>query len=123
MTWEPKNKTDDDDDAVLTDSEDNKEKDELASDNRSDRVGEEARRGLDDTGKPFFLSTHDIRRPTANQNSLFSKTLPPDTRPSRFHVAICKNDLENCSWSRGVLTLTREILVCATNRTANYEMK
>lgn len=60
MTWEPKNKTDDDDDAVLTDSEDNKEKDDLASDNRGDRVGEEARRGLDDTGKPFFLSTHDI---------------------------------------------------------------
>ena len=54
MTWEPKNKTDDDDDAVLTDSEDNKEKDDLASDNRGDRVGEDARRGLDDTGKPFF---------------------------------------------------------------------
>ncbi|XP_018393939.1 PREDICTED: homeobox protein araucan [Cyphomyrmex costatus] len=49
MTWEPKNKTDDDDDAVLTDSEDNKEKDELASDNRGDRVGEDARRGIDDT--------------------------------------------------------------------------
>ncbi|XP_025264068.1 homeobox protein araucan isoform X1 [Camponotus floridanus] len=49
MTWEPKNKTDDDDDAVLSDSEDNKEKDDLAADNRSDRVGEEARRGLDDT--------------------------------------------------------------------------
>ncbi|XP_011690646.1 PREDICTED: homeobox protein araucan [Wasmannia auropunctata] len=49
MTWEPKNKTDDDDDAVLTDSEDNKEKDDLATDNRGDRVGEEARRGLDDT--------------------------------------------------------------------------
>jgi len=79
MTWEPKNKTDDDDDAVLTDSEDNKEKDDLASDNRGDRVGEEARRGLDDTGKPFFLRTHDIRCPTASQNSLFSKTLPPDT--------------------------------------------
>lgn len=53
MTWEPKNKTDDDDDAVLSDSEDNKEKDDLAADNRSDRVGEEARRGLDDTGKFF----------------------------------------------------------------------
>lgn len=53
MTWEPKNKTDDDDDAVLSDSEDNKEKDDLAADNRSDRVGEEARRGLDDTGKSF----------------------------------------------------------------------
>ncbi|XP_017885830.2 homeobox protein caupolican-like [Ceratina calcarata] len=48
MTWEPKNKTDDDDDAVLTDSEDNKEKDELASDNQGDRVGEEARRGLEE---------------------------------------------------------------------------
>ncbi|KAI4499147.1 hypothetical protein M0802_005730 [Mischocyttarus mexicanus] len=48
MTWEPKNKTDDDDDAVLTDSEDNKEKDELANDNRGDRVGDDARRGLDD---------------------------------------------------------------------------
>lgn len=79
MTWEPKNKTDDDDDAVLTDSEDNKEKDDLTSDNRGDRVGEEARRGLDDTGKPFFLSTHGIRCPTASQNSLFSKTLPRDT--------------------------------------------
>lgn len=56
MTWEPKNKTDDDDDAVLSDSEDNKEKDDLAADNRSDRVGEEARRGLDDTGKFFFSS-------------------------------------------------------------------
>ncbi|KAI4482278.1 hypothetical protein M0804_008829 [Polistes exclamans] len=48
MTWEPKNKTDDDDDAVLTDSEDNKDKDELANDNRGDRVGDDARRGLDD---------------------------------------------------------------------------
>lgn len=58
MTWEPKNKTDDDDDAVLTDSEDNKEKDDLAVDNRSDRVGEEARRGLDDNGELlFFLPT------------------------------------------------------------------
>lgn len=56
MTWEPKNKTDDDDDAVLSDSEDNKEKDDLAADNRGDRVGEEARRGLDDTGKSFFPS-------------------------------------------------------------------
>ncbi|XP_019888666.1 homeobox protein araucan [Ooceraea biroi] len=49
MTWEPKNKTDDDEDTMISDSEDNKEKDELAVDNRSDRVGEEARRGLDDT--------------------------------------------------------------------------
>lgn len=57
MTWEPKNKTDDDDDAVLSDSEDNKEKDDLAADNRGDRVGEEARRGLDDTGKFFFPSS------------------------------------------------------------------
>ncbi|XP_033183510.1 uncharacterized protein LOC117153512 isoform X1 [Bombus vancouverensis nearcticus] len=48
MTWEPKNKTDDDDDAVLTDSEDNKEKDDLASDTQGDRVGEEARRGLEE---------------------------------------------------------------------------
>ncbi|KAF3424098.1 hypothetical protein E2986_12344 [Frieseomelitta varia] len=48
MTWEPKNKTDDDDDAVLTDSEDNKEKDDLAGDNQGDRVGEEARRGLEE---------------------------------------------------------------------------
>lgn len=69
MTWEPKNKTDDDDDAVLTDSEDNKEKDDLAADNRGDRVGEEARRGLDDTGKLFFsfsrlLLRQVIYRPT-----------------------------------------------------------
>ncbi|XP_076760587.1 homeobox protein araucan isoform X2 [Xylocopa sonorina] len=48
MTWEPKNKTDDDDDAVLTDSEDNKEKDDLAGDNQGDRVGEDARRGLEE---------------------------------------------------------------------------
>ncbi|XP_008216675.2 homeobox protein caupolican isoform X2 [Nasonia vitripennis] len=48
MTWEPKNKTDDDDDAVLTDSEDNKDKDDMGSDNRQDRVGDDARRGLDD---------------------------------------------------------------------------
>ncbi|KAG7187628.1 hypothetical protein KM043_016689 [Ampulex compressa] len=48
MTWEPKNKTDDDDDAVLTDSEDNKEKDDLAGDNQGDRVGDEARRSLED---------------------------------------------------------------------------
>ncbi|KAF7383227.1 hypothetical protein HZH68_015076 [Vespula germanica] len=54
MTWEPKNKTDDDDDAVLTDSEDNKEKDDLANDNRGDRVGEDARRGLDDNGKATY---------------------------------------------------------------------
>lgn len=81
MTWEPKNKTDDDDDAVLTDSEDNKEKDDLAADNRGDRVGEEARRGLDDTGELFFSPLHatSIRCPTASQNSLFSKMLPPDT--------------------------------------------
>lgn len=65
MTWEPKNKTDDDDDAVLTDSEDNKEKDDLANDNRGDRVGEDARRGLDDNGKAttyivlfHFISSH-----------------------------------------------------------------
>lgn len=51
MTWEPKNKTDDDDDAVLTDSEDNKEKDDLAGDNQGDRVGEEARRGLEENGE------------------------------------------------------------------------
>lgn len=60
MTWEPKNKTDDDDDAVLSDSEDNKEKDDLAADNRGDRVGEEARRGLDDTGKFFFSSSSHV---------------------------------------------------------------
>ena len=50
MTWEPKNKTDDDDDAVLTDSEDNKDKDDMVADNRGDRVGDDARRGLDDNG-------------------------------------------------------------------------
>ncbi|XP_046413869.1 homeobox protein araucan isoform X2 [Neodiprion virginianus] len=48
MTWEPKNKTDDDDDAVLSDSEDNKEKDELTGDGRGDRIGDDARRTLDD---------------------------------------------------------------------------
>ncbi|XP_063987329.1 homeobox protein araucan-like isoform X1 [Diachasmimorpha longicaudata] len=48
MTWEPKNKTDDDDDAVLTDSEDNKDKDDMSSDNRVDRVGDDARRSLED---------------------------------------------------------------------------
>jgi hypothetical protein len=51
MTWEPKNKTDDDDDAVLSDSEDNKDKDDQVSDNRVDRVGDDARRGLNDNGK------------------------------------------------------------------------
>ena len=55
MTWEPKNKTDDDDDAVLTDSEDNKEKDDLAGDNQGDRVGEEARRGLEENGERLFF--------------------------------------------------------------------
>jgi len=59
MTWEPKNKTDDDEDTVISDSEDNKDKDELAVDNRGDRVGEEARRGLDDTGKRISLSVSD----------------------------------------------------------------
>jgi len=59
MTWEPKNKTDDDEDTVISDSEDNKDKDELAVDNRGDRVGEEARRGLDDTGKRISLSVRD----------------------------------------------------------------
>ncbi|CAD6208514.1 GSCOCG00010514001-RA-CDS [Cotesia congregata] len=48
MTWEPKNKTDDDDDAILTDSEDNKDKDDMASDHRSDRVGDDSQRSLDD---------------------------------------------------------------------------
>ncbi|XP_043286752.1 homeobox protein caupolican-like isoform X2 [Venturia canescens] len=48
MTWEPKNKTDDDDDAVLTDSEDNKDKEDSVADSRSDRVGDEARRNIDD---------------------------------------------------------------------------
>ncbi|XP_015602030.1 homeobox protein araucan isoform X3 [Cephus cinctus] len=48
MTWEPKNKTDDDDDAVLTDSEDNKDKDELTGNDRGERVGDDARRGLED---------------------------------------------------------------------------
>lgn len=94
MTWEPKNKTDDDDDAVLTDSEDNKEKDDLASDNRGDRVGEEARRGLDDTGKLFSLPR---ARLVARLNLLFSEMLPSDTiGQSRFRVAIGENDLENC---------------------------
>lgn len=81
MTWEPKNKTDDDDDAVLTDSEDNKEKDDLAADNRGDRVGEEARRGLDDTGKFFFLFSLLVYPlpDSASQNSLLRKMLPPDT--------------------------------------------
>lgn len=51
MTWEPKNKTDDDDDAVLSDSEDVKEMKEEMGDSRSDRVGDEVRRGLDDNGK------------------------------------------------------------------------
>lgn len=50
MTWEPKNKTDDDDDAILTDSEDNKDKDDIASDHRSDRVGDDSQRSLDDNG-------------------------------------------------------------------------
>ncbi|XP_033223979.1 homeobox protein araucan-like isoform X2 [Belonocnema kinseyi] len=49
MTWEPKNKTDDDDDAVLSDSEDAKEMKEEMGDSRSDRVGDDARRGLDDS--------------------------------------------------------------------------
>ncbi|XP_057333669.1 homeobox protein araucan-like isoform X1 [Microplitis mediator] len=48
MTWEPKNKTDDDDDAILTDSEDNKDKDEMGSEHRSDRVGDDSQRSLDD---------------------------------------------------------------------------
>ncbi|XP_058793198.1 homeobox protein caupolican-like isoform X3 [Phymastichus coffea] len=48
MTWEPKNKTDDDDDAVLTDSEDKDKDDHIHGDNRQDRVGDDARRGLDD---------------------------------------------------------------------------
>ncbi|XP_034951185.1 homeobox protein araucan-like isoform X2 [Chelonus insularis] len=49
MTWEPKNKTDDDDDAILTDSEDNKDKDDMSSDtHRADRVGEDSQRSLDD---------------------------------------------------------------------------
>jgi len=65
MTWEPKNKTDDDEDTVISDSEDNKEKDELAVDNRSDRVGEEARRGLDDTGKRISLSARTACAPAA----------------------------------------------------------
>lgn len=75
MTWEPKNKTDDDDDAVLTDSEDNKEKDDLASDNRGDRVGEEARRGIDDTGELLAFSRAAPRIPSrrcAKLNLLFS---------------------------------------------------
>ena len=54
MTWEPKNKTDDDDDAVLSDSEDVKEMKEEMGDSRSDRVGDDARRGLDDSGKLNF---------------------------------------------------------------------
>lgn len=63
MTWEPKNKTDDDDDdAILTDSEDNKEKDDLAAD-RSNRIGQEAERGLDNAGKFHFM--HNI---VAQQN-------------------------------------------------------
>lgn len=51
MTWEPKNKTDDDDDAVLTDSEDNKDKEDSVADSRSDRVGDEARRSIEESGK------------------------------------------------------------------------
>lgn len=64
MTWEPKNKTDDDDDAVLSDSED-KDKDEMSSDNhRADRVGEDARRSLDDNGKLicYFQSINKIQK-------------------------------------------------------------
>lgn len=57
MTWEPKNKTDDDDDAVLTDSEDNKDKDDIAADSRSDRVGDDARRTVDDNGKSTSLTS------------------------------------------------------------------
>ena len=69
MTWEPKNKTDDDDDAVLTDSEDNKEKDDLASDTQGDRVGEEARRGLEENGEWLFSSflSHTTTKQRANQ--------------------------------------------------------
>lgn len=55
MTWEPKNKTDDDDDAVLSDSEDVKEMKEEMGDSRSDRVGDDARRGLDDSGKLIVI--------------------------------------------------------------------
>ena len=44
MTWEPKNKTDDDDDANLSDSEDNKDKDDMTG----DRLVDDPRRGLDD---------------------------------------------------------------------------
>lgn len=52
MTWEPKNKTDDDDDAALTDSEDNKDKDmDVHADNRGDvRIADDNRRVLDDNG-------------------------------------------------------------------------
>lgn len=57
MTWEPKNKTDDDDDAILTDSEDNKDKDEMGSEHRSDRVGDDSQRSLDDNGNNFIIFT------------------------------------------------------------------
>lgn len=73
MTWEPKNKTDDDEDAGISDSEDNKEKDELPVDNRGDRVGEEARRGLDDTGKRIFLSACDTSRRIRNGGGSMSE--------------------------------------------------
>lgn len=84
MTWEPKNKTDDDDDAVLTDSEDNKEKDDLSTDNRSDRVSEEARRGLDDTGElfsasplPYYFFSSNTRCPAPPQRDGISDSTPP----------------------------------------------
>lgn len=89
MTWEPKNKTDDDEDAVISDSEDNKDKkDQLAVDSRNDRVGEEARRGLDDTGKRIFLSAHDTLGHTGRHSLFVSKTRGTARHEPFFHIVI-----------------------------------
>jgi len=114
MTWEPKNKTDDDDDAVLTDSEDNKEKDDLAADNRGDRVGEEARRSLDDTGELFFFLLSAQRVSVVRQRvrihysvrcclQIRAVTFPLRYLRARFRKLLVV--------ARSEPTLTREILV------------
>jgi len=55
MTWEPKNKTDDDDDAIVSDT-DSKEKDDMSFD--GDKVKDRLR---DDKGKMLFFTFTHIR--------------------------------------------------------------
>ncbi|KAK0080923.1 hypothetical protein PV326_007926 [Microctonus aethiopoides] len=97
MTWEPKNKTDDDDDAVLSDSEDNKDKDEMISDNHQvERIVDDARRNLDDnvTGRSTPVSSHEFSPVYCEEifgkvQSEFVSTVFNADFVSNFNTGIC----------------------------------